>query len=608
MDTFRSVWKTTWRSLVVALGYIAGLLLGGLAGGMLGWEMPASAGSPVSFAWLVIAAVFLGVFLGRPASRLTLTRRQHLILWGSLIFFNLGSVAIEGAYFAPDLVPVPIPVLFAQQVLASAGAALAIVLLFASVGRSASWLDALRTRRWYSWGWRFLASTLSYLLFYFVFGALNYSLVTKPYYDAHAGGLTAPAPEVVLMIEPVRGLLIVLSVLLFLLSARGTRRQLIGRTGWLLFAIGGLVPLILQLGSLPLFLLVASAIEIFFQNFLTGAVAAWLMGIERRAEGPAGLEQKGESSGDEKSSSSKTGRITMKNRSVLKWLVPPIFLLALFAAGTGLFYQTPGRPYAYTNHRGETVMINGRGLYYYDTVSYAIQTQANDLIALIVGLPLLAVSTWLAFRGSLRGRLLLAGTLGFVLYTYLSMSMLSAYNSLFLVYVTLFALSLYAFILSMLSFDLADLPRRFSPRLPRGWIAAVLFAIGGFLFLAWMGRIVPPLVQNATPPLENTTTLVIQAMDLALIVPAAILAGLLLLRRSAWGYLLASVAVLKGLTLSLAVSAMGISMALNGVPDSPVLLAVFLTLTVLNLVVAVVLLKNVEDRLEAPRPASQAAG
>jgi hypothetical protein len=31
---------------------------------------------------------------------------------------------------------------------------------------------------------------------------------------------------------------------------------------------------------LPLFLLAASAVEIFFQNFLTGVVAAQLMGIE----------------------------------------------------------------------------------------------------------------------------------------------------------------------------------------------------------------------------------------------------------------------------------------------------------------------------------------
>jgi hypothetical protein len=261
----------------------------------------------------------------------------------------------------------------------------------------------------------------------------------------------------------------------------------------------------------------------------------------------------------------------------------------------GLFHQTPGQTYPLTSFRGEKVLINGHGLYYYDTFSTAAQMQANDLITLVVGLPLLIASTWMAFRGSLRGRLLLTGTLGFILYTYMSMSMLTAYNSLFLVYVALFGLSLYAFILSMLSFDLDDLPRHFSTRLPRSWIAAVLFAMGGFLFLAWMGRIVPPLLQNTVPALENTTTLVIQAMDLVLIMPLAILSGVLLLRGTAWGYLLASITVLKGLTMALAVSTMGINMALNGVADSSILIIIFIILTILNFISAVILLKNVKS-------------
>lgn len=285
----------------------------------------------------------------------------------------------------------------------------------------------------------------------------------------------------------------------------------------------------------------------------------------------------------------------MKYQSSLRWLVPLIGVLALFAAAMGIFYNTPGEPYPYTNHRGETVMINGHGLYYYDTVSSAAQMQANDLVALVLGLPLLVISTWLAFRGSLRGRLLLTGTLGFFLYTYMSMAFLTAYNALFLVYVALFSLGLFAFILSMMAIELETLPTRFSERLPRGWIAGLLFFVGGFLSLAWLGRILSPLFQNQTPPLENTTTLVIQAMDLGLIVPLALVSAVLLLRHSAWGYLLASVALMKGITMGIAVSTMGINMSLRGVPDSLGILVPFLAITLLNLVMAIVLLKNVKD-------------
>jgi hypothetical protein len=294
----------------------------------------------------------------------------------------------------------------------------------------------------------------------------------------------------------------------------------------------------------------------------------------------------------------------MRHQSALRWLVLLIGILALLAAGAGLFWPGDGRPYLFTNHRGETVTINGRGLYFYDTVSTTAQMKGNDLVTLLIGLPLLASTAWLAFRGSLRGHLLLSGTLGFFLYTYMSMSMLTAYNALFLVYVALFSLSLYAFVLSMLSFNLAELPRHFSAHLPRRWIAGALFVIGGFLFLAWVGRIVLPLVQGQTPTLENTTTLVIQAMDLGLIVPLAILSGILLLRCNPWGYLLASVFMMKAITLGLAVSTMIIMMTLAGVPDSLLIVVPFLGITITSLIAAVLLLANINARKSA-LPAGQ---
>jgi hypothetical protein len=270
-------------------------------------------------------------------------------------------------------------------------------------------------------------------------------------------------------------------------------------------------------------------------------------------------------------------------------------LLTLFAAAMGLFYETPGEPYPFTSHRGETVMLNGHGLYFYDTVSSAAQMQGNDLVTLVVGLPLLVVSAWMAFRGSLRGHLLLTGTLGFILYTYLSMCVLTSFNALFVVYIALCTLSMYAFILSMMSFDLQDLPGRFSESLPRGWIAGLMFVVAGFFALAWLGRIFAGLQESAVPALENSTTMVIQFMDLGLIAPAAVLGGILLLRRSAWGYLLAAVMMTKGVTLGLAVSAMAINMALNGVPESLGIMIPFLVITAANLIMTVVMLKNVME-------------
>jgi hypothetical protein len=280
--------------------------------------------------------------------------------------------------------------------------------------------------------------------------------------------------------------------------------------------------------------------------------------------------------------------------SALKWLVPLIFILTLVAVVSGI-WPAEGKPYPLTNFRGEQVNINASGLYYWDTLSSAAQSQANDLVTLVLGLPLLAISFWLALRGSLRGRLILTGTLGFILYTYITMCFGAAYNRLFLIYVALFSLSLYAFILSMMSFNMKTLPAYFSEKLPRRWIAGLLFFAAAFLAFAWLGRIAATFAPGAIPALENTTSMFIQAMDLALIVPLCMLAGVLLLRRSPWGFLLASVGMMKFLTMGTAVSTMGLNMMRVGVPINYAELVIFPIITLVNIIMVVILLKNVDE-------------
>ncbi len=281
-------------------------------------------------------------------------------------------------------------------------------------------------------------------------------------------------------------------------------------------------------------------------------------------------------------------------------LVALIAVLAFVAAGLGVFWQNGGSPFPFTTVRGETVMIHGRGLYRFDTVSGAAQVIAGDVVTLGLGIPLLVVSAWLYRRGSLRGALLLAGTLGYFLYTYASIALMAAFNPLFLVYVALFSLSLFAFVLALMSIKVDELPAHFSPRLPRRAIATLLFVMGGFLLFAWGGRIAPALLAG-TPPfgLESYSTLVIQVMDLGLIMPLVVVAAVLLLKRRPFGYLLAAVALLKGFTMLAAVSAMAFGQVLAGVSVSLGELLVFPIFALLNAAMAGALLKNVSQQSAA---------
>ncbi len=241
-----------------------------------------------------------------------------------------------------------------------------------------------------------------------------------------------------------------------------------------------------------------------------------------------------------------------------------IFILVAFAAASGLWWQHPGETYTYTSVRGEDVLIEGQGLYRYDSVSIVAQAKAQDLVTLLVGLPMLLVGLWFYRKASLRGSLLLAGTFGYLLYSYLSYCMLSSFNEMFLVYVALFTLNLFALIGTILSINVHALPEQFTSKTPIKALATLLFVMAAFLFLAWGGRVIPALLSGETPAgLENSTTLVIQVLDLGLIVPFSVVGGVLLLKRRPFGYLITNIMLFKGISMATAVSAMAVNMMLN---------------------------------------------
>jgi hypothetical protein len=270
----------------------------------------------------------------------------------------------------------------------------------------------------------------------------------------------------------------------------------------------------------------------------------------------------------------------------------------------------------FTSVYGETVELYGGGLYTYDSLSAAAQAIAQDWVTLILGIPLLAAALGWEHRaarrnssagstsgaGVLRARFLLTGTLGYFLYTYMSYAFLLWFNPLFLVYVALFSLSLFAFILAFAgTAGFREIETCFSSRFPRKSIAGFTLFLAFFLFMAWMGRIAPALLNGTAPVgIEHYTTLVIQVMDLGIIVPAALLSGILLLQRKALGYLLAPVVLVKGFTMSAALVAMIIGMLAAGVEVAAFEIAMFPVLGAVDLVLMVLMFKSIRKTPESP--------
>ncbi len=274
-------------------------------------------------------------------------------------------------------------------------------------------------------------------------------------------------------------------------------------------------------------------------------------------------------------------------------LVIYIGILALVACIAGSFINGGSGQYEFKSINGEVVKIFGNGLYRNDSIAMVAQGKTSDFITIIIGIPLLLISLYFTNKGSLRGKLMLTGTLGYFLYTYISYTFLWMYNPFFIVYVVLMTLSLYAFILCFMSFDIENMPSMFNKNLPVKLLGGFQLFIGFAIGMMWLGKIVPSILGGATPiGLEHYTTLVIQGLDLGIVVPTAVLSGILIIKRKPFGYLLSSVVITKGVTMLTCISAMIINMALNGLDMSWVEILVFPLFNLLAIICLITLMIN----------------
>jgi len=284
----------------------------------------------------------------------------------------------------------------------------------------------------------------------------------------------------------------------------------------------------------------------------------------------------------------------------LKTITVLVLFIAIMAGVVtimGMFTEQGPGPYQYESIRGERVEIYGQGLYKHMSAEVAIQGIAQDYITLFLGIPLLLIALYWARTGALKGRFLLAGTLGYFLVTYLFYLVMGMYNQLFLIYAFLLGSSFFAFSLTLLPFDPVNLPRAFRDKTPVKLAGGFLIFNAIMIGLLWLSIVVPPLLTGTVYPaaLDHYTTLIVQGLDLGLLLPLAVVSGILLIRKQPLGYLLGPVYfVFLGLLMS-ALTAKLIAMGLRGYTIIP---AIFIipVFNLLSITGAILLLRDIRDQ------------
>ncbi|HJT86482.1 MAG TPA: hypothetical protein VJ732_01475 [Bryobacteraceae bacterium] len=182
---------------------------------------------------------------------------------------------------------------------------------------------------------------------------------------------------------------------------------------------------------------------------------------------------------------------------------------------------------------------------------------ASDLIDLFLVVPVLVVSTILARRGSLGALLIWTGTLGFLSYNFLIYTFAVRFNAMFPAYCAVLGLSFYGLMAVREFLSPGDAARAWSPGAPRRSMALVFLVVAVTAAAGELKEIVSAIHSGQAPPSVIETgqfTNPIHVLDLCFLLPALVIAAVLLLRRKEKGFVLAPVLSVVLILISLEVT------------------------------------------------------
>jgi hypothetical protein len=164
----------------------------------------------------------------------------------------------------------------------------------------------------------------------------------------------------------------------------------------------------------------------------------------------------------------------------------------------------------------------------------------NDLITLVVAVPVLVVALIFSIHGSVRGHMVWLGSLYYMFYNYAFYVFGLPVTGLYLPLIGIFMLSAFALALGMVNLDVEAISRRFGSRTPAKPIAVYMLIwaamVGGLWISQWLKFVFTGNVPDVNG--DQNAYRVIAAVDLCFIASLLIPAACLLWRRRPRGYVL----------------------------------------------------------------------
>ncbi|HXG07323.1 MAG TPA: hypothetical protein VNI77_08380, partial [Nitrososphaera sp.] len=207
----------------------------------------------------------------------------------------------------------------------------------------------------------------------------------------------------------------------------------------------------------------------------------------------------------------------------------------------------------------------------------------NDLVTLLIAVPLLLGSMWFLSRGSTRARLIWLGVLGYAFYNYAYYVLGAALNVFFAIYVLTFVVAAASLITGLVRTDATSIASAFSVNTPARTLGGYYVFVATGLSVVWLATWAAYVFAGRPTPVETEAFHLVAALDMTLMVPVLVTGGVLLWRRRPWGYVIATVAGIQASLYLLVLSVNSTVAIRRGLAAAPGELPIWGTLLVFTL-------------------------
>jgi hypothetical protein len=173
--------------------------------------------------------------------------------------------------------------------------------------------------------------------------------------------------------------------------------------------------------------------------------------------------------------------------------------------------------------------------------------RGGDLTTLALAVPVLIGSLVFATRGSQAAQAIWLGVLAYSVYNYAYFAFGAEFNDIFVLHIALFSLSIITLVLAVANADVDAIAARFRGVRSTRWIGGFLAVVGAVLGGLWVFLAIRVAITGelmADIPAGGIH--LVFAIDTSLLVPALVMAGVLLWRRTTGGFVFGPTMLVMG--------------------------------------------------------------